>query len=213
MREGWITLHRQIQNNPLWQAQKFTKAQAWIDILLRTNHSDKHVMIRGIKIPVKRGQTATAMKTFARIWRWSEFKVRNFFKYLESEGMIEYLSTNQTTITTVLNYNQYQSTNTATKTKLPTFEDYETWTTNRLNEAEYLLLCHAEEITIADTVAQDHLRTIATFPNMKPQSKKEFYYSLMRHALGNNGKKAGKYLNGNTTGLVIPKRKKKLETV
>ena len=35
---GWISIHRKILNNILWQDKPFSKGQAWVDLLLITNH-------------------------------------------------------------------------------------------------------------------------------------------------------------------------------
>lgn len=208
MREGWITLHRQIQNNPLWQAEKFTKGQAWIDLLMEANHKEMHIMLRGIKINLMRGQTAKALKTFARNWRWSEWRVRNFFNYLQGEGMITYTAGNTTTITTILNYEQYQNMNANKRTAKPEIEDYEQWTATRFADPIYQKLCAEEEITISNEIAKDHLQTISTFSSMKPRNKKEFYYSLMRHAAKPQKKNSHKVTATDTEIELKPRRKK-----
>jgi len=32
---GWIKLHRQIRENPLWTDRPYARGQAWVDLLLR----------------------------------------------------------------------------------------------------------------------------------------------------------------------------------
>ncbi|MCP4760771.1 MAG: hypothetical protein GY870_03250, partial [archaeon] len=48
--EGWVKIHRQICENPLWTAEKFSKGQAWTDLFLLANHKKGFIMVRGIKI-------------------------------------------------------------------------------------------------------------------------------------------------------------------
>ena len=41
--QGYIKIHRKIQECWLWQ-DKFSKGQAWIDLLLRANHKDNKIV-------------------------------------------------------------------------------------------------------------------------------------------------------------------------
>jgi hypothetical protein len=52
---GWIKLHRIIMDHPDWLAEPFTRAQAWVDLLLLANHKVGHIRKRGILIEVQRG--------------------------------------------------------------------------------------------------------------------------------------------------------------
>jgi hypothetical protein len=107
--KGWITLHRQIENNPLWLSEPFTKAQAWVDLILNANHADGHFFVRGIKVDVKRGQLGWSEITMAKRWRWSREKVRRFLLYLEDECQTRQQKIDKiTTITTIINYSKYQ---------------------------------------------------------------------------------------------------------
>jgi len=106
---GWIKLHRQIASNGLWNSEPFTKGQAWIDLLLFANHKDNSFWIRGVEIPVKRGQLGWSEVTMAQRWTWSRNKVRRFLKLLETKQQIEQQKLAKlTTIITIVNYEQYQ---------------------------------------------------------------------------------------------------------
>ena len=50
-----IKLHRQIEDNPLRFSEPFTRAQAWIDLLLLTNHDYGIFYVRGNRVEVPRG--------------------------------------------------------------------------------------------------------------------------------------------------------------
>ena len=80
--KGWVRLHRCIEDNPLYFSESFTKAQAWIDLFLNTNHKDGGLWIRGNYIEIKRGQIGWSELTMAKRWKWSRNKVRNFLKWL-----------------------------------------------------------------------------------------------------------------------------------
>ena len=108
MSNGWIKLHRQITENPLYFAERFTKVQAWIDMLLECNHSTKLVFIRGNEVQIKRGQSAFSMITWGDRWKWNERTVKKFLNYLQKLEMIQYRTSHITTIITIVKYEQYQ---------------------------------------------------------------------------------------------------------
>lgn len=106
--EGWIKLHRRLSENPLWKCEAFTRGQAWIDLILLTNHEDNYFYKRGVKIDVKRGQCGWSELALSERWKWSRNKVNKFLKDLEKEHQIKQQKSNVTQIVTILNYNKYQ---------------------------------------------------------------------------------------------------------
>jgi len=106
--EGWIKLHRKLQDNPLWTSEPFTKGQAWVDLILLTNHSYSFFYKRGVKIEVDRGQCARSEVELSDRWKWSRSKVRKFINDLEKEQQIKQQKTNVTQILTIVNYDEYQ---------------------------------------------------------------------------------------------------------
>jgi hypothetical protein len=108
MSNGWIKLYRSICDNPLWTIKPFSKAQAWIDMLINANHKDGYFFLREHKIIVKRGQLGWSQLKLANRWGWSRSKVRNFLNHLEKEQQIEQLQSHSTSIVTILNYEKYQ---------------------------------------------------------------------------------------------------------
>lgn len=105
---GFIFLHRKVQDNWLWLSEPFSKAQAWIDLLLSANHKDGSFFLRGIKIEVKRGRLARGEELLAFRWKWSKGKVRGFLRLLENEQQIKLHRSNKINIIEILNYNSYQ---------------------------------------------------------------------------------------------------------
>jgi hypothetical protein len=106
--EGWIKIHRKLSENPLWQCEPFTRGQAWIDLILLTNHEGNFFYKRGVKIDVKRGQCGWSELALSKRWQWSRSKVRKFLKELEKEQQIIQQKSNVTQIITVINYEKYQ---------------------------------------------------------------------------------------------------------
>lgn len=117
MAKGWISVHRQIQNNWLWEDKPFSKGQAWIDILMLVNHEDGKTLMDGQLIDVYRGQHITSEPKLAERWGWSRTKVRNFLELLEKDCMIKNEKEGRKrTRLIVCNYNDYQVSENNTKT-------------------------------------------------------------------------------------------------
>ena len=109
MKEGYIKLYRSIEDNPLWTQEPFTKAQAWLDILLLTNINPGILQTKnGEMHKIERGECAWSMKRLAARWRWSEGKVKRFFCFLNDEKMIVQKDIAKLTIIKVLNFDKYQ---------------------------------------------------------------------------------------------------------
>jgi len=107
--QGWVPIHRQLNDNWLWKDKPFSKGQAWIDILLRVNHKPAKVPIGNQVIEVKEGQTIWSVKDMADKWGWSRKKVDNFLKVLQTELQITKKSTTKYTLLTVANWELYQA--------------------------------------------------------------------------------------------------------
>lgn len=106
---GWISLHRSIQKHWLFEEKrKFSRFEAWIDILLMVNHTDNKIMHDGDLITVKRGQRITSLRQLGERWSWSITKVDKYLKTLESDGMLVVKKDTKKTVLTVVNYDDYQ---------------------------------------------------------------------------------------------------------
>lgn len=106
---GWISLHRSIQKHWLFEEKrKFSRFEAWIDILMMVNHTDNKIMHDGDLITVKRGQRITSLRQLGERWSWSITKVDKYLKILESDGMLDVKKDTKKTVLTVVNYDDYQ---------------------------------------------------------------------------------------------------------
>ncbi len=108
--KGWIALHRKIQDNFLWnEPRKFSKAEAWIDILMEAQHSEKpqEVAFGMTVLTCNYGESLKSIATWAKRWKWSRNKVYRFFEMLDKCGMVETKNEQVTTRLTVCNYNRY----------------------------------------------------------------------------------------------------------
>lgn len=107
---GWISLHRSIQEHWLFkEKRKFSRFEAWVDLLLLVNHKSKKTMIDGELITVKRGQRITSLRKLGERWNWSRTKVEKFLKVLEKEKMLVVKKDSKKTVLTVVKYDDYQN--------------------------------------------------------------------------------------------------------
>lgn len=114
MAQGYIKLHRQLKENWLWkESRTFSKAEAWIDLLLTANHKDAKFVLGNELIDIKRGELITSELKLMEHWKWSKTKVRGFLELLQNDQMIVKKSDNKKTTITIVNYDIYQCLETA----------------------------------------------------------------------------------------------------
>lgn len=107
--KGWISLYRSMQSHPFWVEDRvFSKAEAWLDILMTANHSDNKFLLGSEFVEVPRGSFITSELKLISKWKWSKTKVRNYLKLLQSDGMITKNSDSKKTTITVVRYCDYQ---------------------------------------------------------------------------------------------------------
>ena len=123
MSGGWIRLHRKLADRPIWTQEKFTKGQAWVDLILQASYQD-HVEIQGNSfLTVKRGQLFTSQALLSKRWRWNRETVRLFLRLLRDLNMVAIRTAKETetgyTLITLLNYDLYQGDSTDAKALPP----------------------------------------------------------------------------------------------
>jgi len=110
MHRGFATIHRKIFDDPLYFSEPFTKAQAWIDLILLANHKDGVVYKRGNRIEVKRGVVGYSKLALSKRWQWSDTKVDKFIKDMILDRKIKEQKISKiTTLFQILNYDEYQT--------------------------------------------------------------------------------------------------------
>ena len=111
--QGWIKLHRKVTENELYFSERFTRAQAWIDLLLLATHKPQTVFIRGVEINLQPGELCYSQLSLAKRWKWNRKTVMAFLKLLERREMLLNRTDNRlshfTTVLTVQHWCEYQS--------------------------------------------------------------------------------------------------------
>jgi len=108
MNEGWIKLHRSIFENELYFAEKFSRMQAFLDIVLLASYKPTKKILRGTIKNLERGQLMVTVRTLSERWQWSCSKVIDYLRKLENMQMISIERNKATNVITILNYEKYQ---------------------------------------------------------------------------------------------------------
>ncbi len=119
MTEGYIKLHRKIEDDELWFSEPFTKSQAWIDLILGANRHPGKVMLRDVSVSLETGQLAWSQLTMCKRWKWSRGKVKRYLNLLQKIERILVQQVGQhSTLLTICNYKKYQLRSTTGETKV-----------------------------------------------------------------------------------------------
>jgi len=108
MHTGWFAVDRELLASDLWLAEKFSRGQAWVDLIGLARFKPGYVRLRGKRVDLGIGQVAWSQRELARRWRWGADKVRAFLKELQTDGRIRFRSVGVTTVITMLCYEQLQ---------------------------------------------------------------------------------------------------------
>ena len=108
---GKFYIDRELLTDGLWTAEKFTRGQAFVDLIGLANHSPNVIIKRGIQVKLDRGDVGWSMVQLADRWGWSRDKVKRFFNQLESQQQIRQQKIPVFTKITLLNYNEMQTLN------------------------------------------------------------------------------------------------------
>ncbi len=106
-KQGWISLHRKLEDNPIFQNEKALKI--WIWLLLRANHEPNDVLIGRQLVHLKMGQFIFGSDIACERLKMSKSTIHWWLDYLKVERYIERKTTNRYSVITVLNYEMYQT--------------------------------------------------------------------------------------------------------
>jgi len=109
MNRGYIKLWRKIWSHKFFhEKRKFSRFEAWIDLIMLANGKDKEIIFDGKPLLIKRGQFLTSQRRLADRWRWSKTKTRDFLKLSQKhDHSIGIFSDRKKSIITILNYSKY----------------------------------------------------------------------------------------------------------
>lgn len=108
VKQGWVSLHREIQEHWLWEDKPFSKGQAWLDLILLANHKDNKFLLGNELCEVKEGSFITSELKLMERWGWGKEKTRNFLNLLQTDNMIIKKADRKKTTITIVNYSKFQ---------------------------------------------------------------------------------------------------------
>lgn len=107
--KGWIRLDRRILDNQMWADKPFSKGQAWIDLLLLTNHTAKKILLGNRSVKVQPGMVITSEAKLSERWGWGRTKTRGFLNWLEADEMIVKKTYSNRTEINIVKWDVYQN--------------------------------------------------------------------------------------------------------
>ena len=107
MTDGWICLHRSIEEHPVFEDADVFKV--WVWILLSATYRSKSALVGRQVVELKAGQFVFGRKTASQKLKMSESKVYRIVNALKEMGCIKIDTNNRFSIITVENWGKYQA--------------------------------------------------------------------------------------------------------
>ena len=177
--KGFVKIHRQIKEHDLYkEPRKFSKFEAWLDLLLRANYE--------IENGIEPGSFIISYGELAKSWRWDKKTAWRFLNHLMREQMIKIEchenATANATVVAIVNWGFYQGKGNAkrhenaTKNKFLPIIDKE----EKNIYLELLLHWNQQKITVHRTLTEDMKKTIDT--TLKAYSQEEVMQAISRYS-------------------------------
>lgn len=204
--EGFIKLHRKIQLHWIYdEKRKFSKYEAWLDMLMMANHRDNKFVLGNELVEVTKGQFITSELKLMERWDWGKNKLRLFLDLLEKDGMIIKISDRKKTTITICNYSlyhEYETTSgpqadherTASGPQTDTNKNVKN-VKNEKNEkkkhyAEFVLLTTAEYEKLIEQFGEqgtkDRIENLNHYKGSKGKKYKSDYHTILTWERKNN---------------------------
>ena len=103
-----MALSRRILNNPIWTGERYSRGQAWVEIIALAEWEDNTALYRGQVVHKERGTIHCSLGWLADRWGWNRKTVAAFLDQLQAEGMTEVKRGPYGTIIRVVKYDDYQ---------------------------------------------------------------------------------------------------------
>lgn len=105
--EGWIKVHRSIQEHWIWQDP--IKLKWWLDIILLANHKDSKILLGNELLDIKIGEHHTSILKLSERWKVDRKTIKRFLNLLQNDNMISMEISKKGATLKVTNYKAYQS--------------------------------------------------------------------------------------------------------
>ena len=118
MAQGWICVHRQILDNPIFKNDKLFRV--FMYCLLKASHGEHEQLVGDSIVAVKSGEFVTGRKAISGATGLTEQNVRTALNKLEKLSILTIKTTNKYSIISIVNWNKYQQSNQQVTNKQPT---------------------------------------------------------------------------------------------
>ena len=110
MNKGWIKLHRELLEKPIWYQSSLEQKVILITLLLMANHEERSYIFNGEKIVLKAGQIGTSLERIAEKTnkQVTQQNIRTALKKFERLGFLTNESTKCGRLITIVNWGIYQ---------------------------------------------------------------------------------------------------------
>ena len=105
---GWYRMHRGWMDHPVFRDEEFSRRDAFQWLIQEAAIQDGVVVTPEGEIVVRRGQVAHSLRHLARVWKWTDSRVRRFLKATQQSKIIDTATDAGRTVVTICNYDKYQ---------------------------------------------------------------------------------------------------------
>ena len=174
---GWLKLHRSIKDHWLYtEKRKFSRLEAWLDILVNVNYAEAKTIIKGKIYIVKRGESIMSLDSWSKRWNWDKSKTRRFFELLVVDKMIELKSDNITTHLKVCNYASYQDERNADETQMKRKRNADETQTTPIEEEEEIKKTKKTKKELLEERKLKFAHTLEEFKDVYPKEMLTAFY-------------------------------------
>lgn len=178
-KNGFIKIHRQITEHELYkEPRKFSKLEAWLDLLLRANYE--------LEDGIKPGSFITSYGELAKAWGWSKSTTWSFLKYLSQQNMITFQpnenGTDKRTVVSITKWGLYQGKKNAKRNENGTESEFLPITEKEEKNIYSELLSHwnQQKITVHRALTEDMKKAIDV--TLKAYSQEEVMQAISRYS-------------------------------
>ena len=149
--KGWICLYRKLADDPMWLSEKFTRSQAWIDLIMMAARKPRVMRSNGKMVKLRVGELSKSIRYLSVRWGWGVNKVQDVLNEFEMEGKISILRYAASNTISICNYEKYQHADTETDTQSGTPSTQAEKQADRYRVTSAKPVPYSEKRTLADT--------------------------------------------------------------
>ncbi|MDG1996030.1 MAG: hypothetical protein P8J14_06030 [Emcibacteraceae bacterium] len=132
MSQGWICVHRQLLDNPIFKNDKLFRV--FMFCLLKASHTDHDQLVGDCIVKLKKGELVTGRDAISKATNLTPQNVRTALEKLKALGILTIKPTNKYSVIAMVSWDKYQQTNQQVTNSQPTSNQQVTTNNNVNNE-------------------------------------------------------------------------------